>query len=94
MKFLIQGLNHVQGMFKSLGLFDLLLHVLARFQEKIKSVRLDNTRDFLMQRPKNFWNKMRAEGFGGTMRMAVDINKKLRLDNRNFMINRSLAKNL
>src|SRR5688572_17099754 len=72
MKFLIQGLNHVQGMFKSLGLLDLLLHAFVRFQEKIKSIRFNNTRNFLMQRPKNFWNKMRAEGFSGTMRMAKD----------------------
>ena len=72
MKFLIQGLNQVQGMFKSLGLSELLLQVLIRFQEKIKSIRLNNIRTLFMQKPKYFWNKMRAEGFSGTMKMAKD----------------------
>ena len=72
MKFLIQGLNQVQGIFKSLGLYDLLLYVLVRFQEKVKSIRLTNFRSYFMQKPKNFWNKMRAGGFTGTARMAKD----------------------
>ena len=72
MKFLIQGLNQVQGIFKSLGLFDLLVHVLAHFQERIKSIRLSNIRSYFMRKPKKFWNKVRAEGFNGTVRMAKD----------------------
>ncbi|HYF30086.1 MAG TPA: HAMP domain-containing sensor histidine kinase [Chitinophagaceae bacterium] len=71
MKFLIQGLNQFQGMIKSLGFTELLLQVLLRFQEKIKSIRLKNLTAVFMHRSKMLLNRLRAQGFSGTMRLAM-----------------------
>lgn len=72
MKFLLQSLYSVPGKLKALGLQELLLHVLLRTHEKFKSIRLTTFRAYMMQRTKSLWNRMRAEGFSGTMRMAMD----------------------
>ena len=77
MKYLIQGLHTVQGKIKSLGLTVLFLHVL----ERIRSIRLFNSRPSNMQRSKTIWNRMRNGGVTGTIKMAkdgtVDLAKKI-----------------
>lgn len=77
MKYLVQSLHNFQGFIRSMGIADLLLQVLLRFQEKIKSINVRETMLSLKDRSVRSIKKLRELGFVGTAKLAKDSTIRL-----------------
>ncbi|HYE53212.1 MAG TPA: hypothetical protein VD996_00160, partial [Chitinophagaceae bacterium] len=71
MKYIVQGILSFPGKIKSLGIIDLFLHFLLRFQEKIKAIHFAAIMRSMKQQVTRSWKKLRTLGFTGVAKLSL-----------------------